>query len=140
MDRLLEYSGHHPWLAAYAAVAAVALLIYELRARANSVSAISPQTAVQLMNQGAAVLDVRTPEAYSAGHLAGARRLDTSQIADAGNSLKRFKQRPVIVYCERGVSAAPAVRSLLQQGFTQVVNLRGGISAWRAESLPLTRD
>jgi rhodanese-related sulfurtransferase len=32
------------------------------------------------------------------------------------------------------------VRALTQQGFTKVFNLRGGITAWRAENLPLARE
>ena len=46
----------------------------------------------------------------------------------------------MVVYCERGPTAATAVRELTRQGFTQVVNLRGGLAAWRAEQLPLARD
>jgi rhodanese-related sulfurtransferase len=34
---------------------------------------------------------------------------------------------------------ASAVRQLAAQGFTQAVNLRGGLAAWRTENLPLTR-
>ncbi|MFI4906111.1 MAG: rhodanese-like domain-containing protein [Steroidobacterales bacterium] len=46
----------------------------------------------------------------------------------------------MIVYCDRGTTAAATVRALTQQGFTKVFNLRGGITAWRAENLPLARE
>ena len=55
-------------------------------------------------------------------------------------SLKRYKERPLIVYCDAAPSAAAAVRALARQGFTKVFNLRGGLAAWRAENLPLARD
>jgi rhodanese-related sulfurtransferase len=140
MDRLLEYSSHHPWLAALAVAAAVAVLAYELRLRAQSFAALAPQDVIRLMNQGATVLDVRAQQAFQEGHINGARHFDAAQIAKAGESLKKYKERPLIVYCDRGTTAAVTVRALTQQGFTKVFNLRGGITAWRAENLPLARE
>ena len=140
MERLIEYSGHHPLAMAYVVLALLAVVFYELRMRAQEAGAVSPQDAVRLINQGAAVLDVREAEAFKQGHTSGARQFDRSDVQRAADQLKRFKERPLIVYCERGISAAPVVRALSEQGFSKVVNLRGGISAWRAESLPLTRE
>jgi rhodanese-related sulfurtransferase len=140
MDRLLEYSSHHPWLAALAVAAAVAVLAYEMRLRAAGAGALAPQDVIRLMNQGATVLDVRAAEAFQQGHISGARHFDAAQIASAGDTLKKYKERALIVYCDRGTSAAATVRALTQQGFTKVFNLRGGITAWRAENLPLARE
>jgi rhodanese-related sulfurtransferase len=140
MDRLLEYSGHHPWLGALAAAAALAVLAYELRLRAQSFAALAPQDVIRLMNQGATVLDVRAQQAFQEGHISGARHFDTAQIATASDTLKKYKERPLVIYCDRGTAAAATVRSLTQQGFTKVFNLRGGLAAWRAENLPLARE
>ena len=140
MQRLLEFAAHHPGSAVLAVGAALAVLVYELRERAHAVGAVSPQDAVRLMNQGATLLDLRSAEAYSAGHIRGARHLPPERLADGLDGLRRFRDKTVIVYCERGASAAGARRTLQQQGFSQVVNLRGGLSAWRAEHLPVARD
>lgn len=140
MQRLLEYAAHHQGLSLLAVAAALAVLVYELRERAHSAGAVSPQDAVRLMNQGAALLDVRAAEAFAAGHIRGARNLPLERLTESLDGLKRFKDKPVIVYCERGVTAVAAVRQLAQQGFGKVVNLRGGLSAWRAEQLPVARD
>jgi rhodanese-related sulfurtransferase len=140
MDRLIDYFNHHPWLVALALAAAAAVLAYELRLRAQSLGALAPQDAIRLMNQGATVIDLREQQAFDTGHISGARHFDAAQIAGAGDSLKKYKERPLIVYCERGTTAAATVRALTQQGFTKVFNLRGGISAWRAENLPLARE
>jgi rhodanese-related sulfurtransferase len=140
MDRLLEYSGHHPWLAALALVAALAVLVYELRLRMQSAGALAPQEAIRLMNQGATVLDVRPQEAYAEGHINGARHFDAEQILNAGETLKRYKERPLIIVCDRGTVGAAAVRTLNRQGFTKVFNLRGGVAAWRSQNLPLARS
>ena len=140
MQRLLEYTAHHQSLVLFAVAAALAVLVYELRERARGVGAIGAQDVVRLMNQGALVLDVRSAEDYAAGHIRGARSLPAAQLAEGSDALKRYKDKPVIVYCEQGVSAAAAMRTLAQAGFGKVVNLRGGLRAWRAEHLPVARD
>jgi rhodanese-related sulfurtransferase len=85
------------------------------------------------------VLDIRPADAYAAGHITGARQMPSEQILKAGDSLKRYKAKPVIVYSEGRSTAPAAVRQLMAQGFTQVFSLEGGLEAWRAENLPLAR-
>lgn len=140
MSRLLEYASHHALLATFAVAAAVAVLVYEWRHRSHSLSALGPQDVVRLMNLGAAVVDVRGAEEYLQGHIRGARHIPASDIRTAGETLRRFKEKPVVVCCERGPHGASAMRALQDQGFKQVVNLRGGMQAWRSEHLPVARD
>ena len=83
---------------------------------------------------------MRANEEFAAGHIRGARNLPLAAAGREPRGLKRFKDKPVIVYCEHGGSAGSAMRQLAQQGFAKVVNLRGGLSAWRAEQLPVARD
>jgi len=140
MQRLLEYAAHHRYLSVLVVVAALAVLIYELRERARGVGAVGPQDAVRMMNQGATLLDVRSASDFAAGHIRGARNLPSDTLTTGVDGIRRLKDRPIIVYCEHGVAATGAMRQLVQQGFSKVVNLRGGLSAWRAEQLPVTRD
>jgi rhodanese-related sulfurtransferase len=139
VDRLLEYIGHHPWYVSGAAVAAALVIFFELRARHEGAAAVSPQDLIRLMNQGALLIDLRPAEAFSGGHLAGARQMSGEQILKAGDALKKYKEKTVVVYDDSGSLAASAVRQLAAQGFTRAFNLRGGLAAWRAENLPLSR-
>jgi rhodanese-related sulfurtransferase len=139
MDRLLEYISHHPWYASGALVAALLVIVYELRARSENMAAISPQEAVRLMNQGAVVIDLRPAEAFASGHVTGARQMSGEQILKAGDTMKKQKEKIVLVYDDNGSLGASAVRQLAAQGFTKAFNLRGGITAWRAENLPLSK-
>lgn len=139
MERLFEYIGNHPWLAAAAVAMVVLVIVYELRARAGNVGAVSAQDAIRLMNHGALVLDIRPQTEFAAGHLNGARQLSSDQILNAGETLKKYKEKPVLVYCENGSLGAAAVRQLVAQGFTKAFNLRGGLGSWRAENLPVVR-
>jgi rhodanese-related sulfurtransferase len=61
------------------------------------------------------------------------------QILQATDTLKKYKEKVVVVYDDTGSLGASAVRQLAAQGFTKAVNLRGGLAAWRTENLPLTR-
>ena len=140
MDRLLEYISHHPYLSGLLVLAAIVVGIYEFNARKQSFAAISPQDAIRLMNQNALVLDLRPAEAFAAGHLAGARNLPPDQILNAGDTLKKYKEKPVVVYDESGSLGTSAARQLAAQGFNKAVNLRGGIAAWRTENLPVAKD
>ncbi|HTX23077.1 MAG TPA: rhodanese-like domain-containing protein [Steroidobacteraceae bacterium] len=139
MDRLLEFARHHPLLVSAAALAAVLVIAYESWLRAQGAAAVSPQELIRLMNQGALVLDLRPPGEYAAGHINGARPMPSEQIPKAGDTWKRHKGKPVVVYCDAGSLATAAVRQLAAQGFSQVFSLRGGLSAWRAENLPLAK-
>jgi len=102
-------------------------------------AAVSPQDVVRLMNQGAVVIDLRPAEAFATGHVAGARQMSGEQILKANETLKKQKEKVVVVYDDTGSLGASAVRQLAAQGFTKAFNLRGGIAAWRAENLPLSK-
>jgi rhodanese-related sulfurtransferase len=86
------------------------------------------------------VLDIRKPEDHAAGHIAGSRQMDSHELVKAGDNLKKYKEKPVVVYCHSGSTGASAARVLNGQGFTQVFNLRGGISGWQSENLPVARE
>lgn len=140
MDRLLQYMQNHPLLAGAAVVMAVAVIAYELRARAQASAAVAPSDAVRLMNQGAVLIDVRASDQFKAGHIGGSRNVPGNEITDGAKSLEKYREKTVITVCERGVTAGAAARQLARMGFKQVYNLRGGLDAWRQENLPLTRD
>jgi rhodanese-related sulfurtransferase len=139
MDRVIEFLSHHPWLGT-ATVAAVAMvLVYEMRTLSESRLSVSPQELIRLMNQGALLLDLRPAEQYQAGHLTGARQMNGEQILKATDTLKKHKEKAVVVYDDSGSLGAAAVRQLTDQGFTRVFALRGGLAAWRADNLPVSR-
>jgi rhodanese-related sulfurtransferase len=140
MDKLLEYVAHHPFLVGGTAVLAVAVLVYELSRARDAGQAVGPLDAVRLLNQGALLLDVRSKAEFDAGHVIDARHLPQEEIAGSAESLKKYREKVVIACCESGMRSAAAARVLKAQGFTKVVNLRGGLAAWRGENLPLVKS
>ena len=77
------------------------------------------------------LLDVRTPEEFDEGHIAGAILVDVNEEAFVERALAVLdKQRPVAVYCRSGRRSARAASQLAMQGMT-VTNLDGGVIAWQ---------
>jgi rhodanese-related sulfurtransferase len=53
--------------------------------------------------------------------------------------LEKAKNRTVVVLCQSGARSDKAVRQLAAAGFEDVYSLEGGISAWQAAGLPVTK-
>jgi rhodanese-related sulfurtransferase len=139
MQRLFEYLTHHPYLSGGAVAIAILVIVNELRERVQAFAAVSAMQAVQMMNQGALVLDVRGREVFEAGHIGEARNVPTADLDAQAESLKRWRDKNVIIYCDSGISAAGAARTLSKLGFAKVFNLAGGLDAWRKENLPIVK-
>jgi rhodanese-related sulfurtransferase len=141
MNRFLEFIQAHPYLLTAVIAVAVAAIVVELRHRKGTSSAVGPLDAVRLINSGALVLDVRSAEAFAGGHIIDARHIAADDLAKEAESLKKkYREKPVIVCCDSGMTSAGAANTLKAQGFSQVVNLRGGLQAWKQENLPLVID
>lgn len=139
MNRFFEYTTNHPFLVAAAAILAVLAIVFEMRQRARGSSSIGTADAVRLANSGALLVDVRDSKDYEAGHIIEARSIPAAEIASRAESLKKFKEKPVIVYCDGGFTSAGAARALRAAGFNKVVTLSGGLQGWRQENLPLVK-
>jgi adenylyltransferase/sulfurtransferase len=76
------------------------------------------------------VLDVRQPQEFAAANINGAL-IPLGELPNRLAELEAHRDDPVlVVHCRSGSRSARAVEYLRQQGFTNAVNLRGGIHAW----------
>jgi rhodanese-related sulfurtransferase len=123
------------------AIASGGMLVWPLVRRLHSPGAeVGAHEAVQLINRrDALVLDVRDTGEYASGHIASARHVPETQLAERIKELEKHKTRPVIVSCRTGSRAAAAAAALRKQGFAEVFTLRGGIAAWEQAGLPLEK-
>ncbi len=128
-----------PIFAGATLLAAIAVLVFELRARVHAFAALSAMQAVRLMNQGALVIDLRSKELYDAGHIVDARNVPVAELESQADALKKWRDKNVITYCDSGANGASAARSLMKLGFTKVFNLQGGLNAWVKDNLPLAK-
>ena len=72
----------------------------------------------------AVLVDVRTPEEYSLGHVHGALNIPVDQIGQVDLA----KDRPLYLYCHSGARSSMAVSSLKRMGYPHVTNLGGILS------------
>jgi hydroxyacylglutathione hydrolase len=85
-----------------------------------------------------AILDVRTPAEWNAGHIAGAVSAPLAQLREA---LPRLDPKwPIAVHCKGGYRSAIACGLLEGSGFESVLNVLGGFDSWTASHLPVTLD
>jgi len=69
----------------------------------------------QILKDGGALLDVRTPQEFASGALPGAQNVPLNGIPSAVQSLP--KDRPILLYCRSGARSGMAQRFLVQEGF-----------------------
>ena len=103
--------------------------------RAQDTAPLSPQAAKELMDSRKGdlnfiILDVRTPQEYASGHIAGARLLDFTAPDFAVQAAKLPKDASYLVYCRSGKRSAEATAALRAKGYAHVKDM-GGIKAWQ---------
>jgi phage shock protein E len=71
------------------------------------------------------VIDVRTPQEYAGGHIAGAINIDHSLIAQEIGKAKVAKDDTVILYCRSGRRSEMALDTLKKMGYSKAQNFGG---------------
>lgn len=83
------------------------------------------------------LLDVRTPEEIAAGSIPGASTIDFYDPEFEQRINLMDKSKAIYVYCRAGGRSSKAAQMLIDNGFTNVYNLQGGITAWQDKGLPV---
>jgi rhodanese-related sulfurtransferase len=102
-------------------------------------SAVTPEDIQQRQASGERLffLDVREPAEYADGHIAGSTLIPLGQLANRIGKLP--KDQPIVAVCRSGNRSSVALSLLTRAGFTNVLNLRGGMLAWARSGLPVKR-
>lgn len=84
------------------------------------------------------VLDVREPWEFQTASVTpdGFELLQMPMRSVPARFMELDRARPIACLCHHGARSAQVVRFLMEQGFTEVVNLHGGINAWSQEKDP----
>ena len=136
MAQLLEFTNNHALLVGSTVIMLIAVLVYELRLKAQNIGALDAAVAIREINKGAKVLDIREADRFTAGHIINALNVTPDQIvAEASKKLK--KKRPVVLVCDTGAVSARAAAELRKAGYELAFSLRGGMSAWQRDNHPV---
>ena len=105
----------------------------------NDIPSVSaPEFEQQIKVDSVQLLDVRTPEEYAEGHIAGAVNIDVQSDDFQPTARQELsKDSTILVYCRSGRRSLDAAEILARLGY-RVVNLKGGILDWQASGLPVT--
>ena len=137
MAQFLEFIGNHLLLSAMWVITLGAIMIYHQRTGASSVG---PQKAVMLINrQGAVVVDVREKKEFDTGHIVDSINIPLAKLKQRLSELRKHKEKPVVVVCKLGQHSGDAAKTLQESGFAEVFRLSGGITEWKAQTLPLVQ-
>lgn len=90
------------------------------------------------MTAGAFVIDVRQPDEYAEGHIAGAINIPLRELGDNLNKIPTDRQ--VFVYCASGHRAGIALSSLGVLGYDNVLSFPPSYKGWIAAEEPVTTD
>lgn len=91
-----------------------------------------------LTKQGIQVLDVRTANEFKSGHIKNALQADWTNKKQFSERLNYVDQdKPVYIYCLVGSRSAYAADWMRSNGFKNVIELTGGINAWKRAGKPV---
>lgn len=98
----------------------------------------TPAQVAALWRAGAIqLIDVRQPEEFEAGRIAGARLIELGQLTERAKSID--PDRPVVFYCRSGSRSGMAAAAFSRAGF-DAHNMSGGLLDWVAAGLPIEPD
>lgn len=141
MHEYIEFISRNPLMCAAWLGLLVAVIFTSAKAALSPVKQISNREATWFINrENGVVVDVRSQDEFSQGHIVDAVNIPVSQI-EANNltQIEKHKDAPTIVVCESGMRASSAAAAMSKAGFKRVYVLRGGLANWRSENLPVTK-
>ena len=95
----------------------------------------TPRQVAELLEQDdIQLIDVRTADEHQAGHIAGARWIELTELPTQAETID--PDRPVVFYCRAGGRSGMATEALRQAGY-DAHNMTGGLLEWHASELPL---
>lgn len=101
---------------------------------------ITNSQATKIINKGkTAIIDIRDQKQYQAGHILNAVHVPLASLQERIQKLEKFKGQPIIIVDESGKESDKAATILKKEGFSQINILKGGMTGWVGEGLPVTK-
>ena len=112
-----------------------------LASAADSAQNVTPDQAEKLLKEkkDVVVLDVRTPDEFKAGHIAGAKNVDF-QSDDFKKQIDGLdKSKSYLVHCAAGGRSTRALKILEADKFEHLYHMNGGMTAWKEAGKPVEK-
>jgi rhodanese-related sulfurtransferase len=122
------------------ALIAASLLLAGCSSTSSAIDLSVTEFSSKITEPGVVILDVRTPAEFAEGFIEGARLIDF-QSGNFENQIATLdKNSTYAVYCRSGNRSGQAVKVMQDAGFTNVINMNGGVIEWANAGLPLVNN
>jgi rhodanese-related sulfurtransferase len=141
MEELITLTNNHPMLSAAWGLIVVGIIWTSIKIKLSPVVQVNPQELTFLVNKNdGIVIDIRSEKDFKAKHIIDSKHF-SSEKANNNDfvTLEKFKDKPIIVVCAAGISAAKVADQLVKANFSQVKLLKGGMNSWTGAGLPTTQ-
>lgn len=102
--------------------------------------ALGASAVVQLLNRSKAqIIDLRSAEDFTAGHIAKAKQMELKNIEEQLPKVVKKKTTPVVFVCAKGITAAKAAAKAKELGYEESKYLEGGMPAWVEAKMPVEK-
>jgi len=85
------------------------------------------------------IIDVRTPEEFKDGHIAGAKNVSLLD-ADFDQKIKEYQGKPILLHCASGSRSARALTKMGDLRVPEIYHMNGGIKAWQSAGKGVVKD
>lgn len=116
-------------------------LLTTLSAAADEVKHVkSKEAAAIVAKDDVVVLDVRTPDEFSEGHIDGAKNIDFLDDAKfKAEAAKLDKSKTYLVHCQAGGRSSKSLKVLQELGIKNLIHLDDGFGGWKDADLPVKK-
>jgi rhodanese-related sulfurtransferase len=99
---------------------------------------ISSQELVTLSNENKTLLiDLRSADEFNNGHITNSINIPFKDLDSRSHEISLNEERQIALICEMGSNSGNAGEQLMKLGFENILILRGGVSQWKMDNLPL---
>ena len=122
-------------------IALLLIMFFSSLALFAQVTDINPRSAKRKLKNDVIVLDVRTADEFKSGHIEGAVNIDVLDSTTFLNRIAKLeKDKTYLVYCRSGKRSANASTIMLNNGFSSLYNMKGGILAWEKKKYKVSTN
>jgi len=126
------------WFAGFALVLNL-LLMSVMQANVKGAPFVSALEMPQLQRTGKSVIiDVNDTKQFELSHIPNAISAPLGEINAENKALLKHKDKTAVIVCQTGSRSSTAAKQLISLGFSDLHILRGGLTAWTKENLPMT--
>lgn len=141
INEILPFMKNHPILSIGWVALLVMIIVLTIKSKLSKVKIISNAQLIQMINkENGIVVDVRSADNFKNGHITESLNILPIDIKNGSiKALEKYKETPLIIVDDNGLSANSIGEMLYKQGFTKVFTLKDGLAGWNGENLPLVR-